>query len=120
MQPTQYLNASLTGLLAFGVFFITLFNGMGYIIVMAGIVGLFLNTAISGYMALESIAKGFFTATAYSAPIAVFSALAVGDLVVKGNSGPFVFWFSGALATFAAGALGVLAICLYRLMVPKR
>lgn len=119
MLPSQYFNISLTGLVAFGVFFVTLFNGMGYVIVVAGIIGLLLNTFISAFMALSSIRQGLASAIAYSAPIAVFSALAVGDLVLKGKGAPFVFWFSGAAATFAAGALGVLVIYLYRLIFIK-
>lgn len=119
MQPVQHINASLAGLFAFSVFFVTMFNGMGYWIYIAALVALALNTLISGFMALASIRQGLLTAAAYSAPVAVFSALAVGDLVLKGKGAPFVFWFSAAVASFAAGAAGVLLVYLYRLIKPK-
>jgi len=120
MQPGQHLNASLAGLLAFCVFFVTMFNGMGYWIIVAGVIALLLNTVISGFIALDNIRQGLITALAYSAPVAVFSALSVGDLVLKGKGAPFVFWFSAAAATLAAGALGVLLVYLFRLLIPKR
>ena len=119
MQPGQHLNASLAGLFAFCVFFIAMFNGMGHWIIVAGVIALLLNTFISGFIALDNIRQGLITALAYSAPVAVFSALSVGDLILKGKSAPFVFWFSAAVSTLAAGALGVLLIYLFRLLKPK-
>ncbi|TNF04348.1 MAG: hypothetical protein EP323_06820 [Gammaproteobacteria bacterium] len=119
MQPTQYLNISLAGLATFGIFFYTFANGMGNLILVAGGIGLVLNAAIAGFFSLESLRRGILSALAYSAPLAVFSALAVGDLVLKGRSGPFIFWLSAAAITFAAGFCGVLLIFVYRLFVPK-
>lgn len=119
MQPFQYANAGIAGLIGFGIFFYTLFNGMGQVIIITGAVTLLINALLSGFMALNSLRQGLLTAAAYCAPVAVFSALAVGDLVLKGKSDPFIFWFSAAAATFTAGALGVLVIFLYRLFRPK-
>ncbi|MDP1521164.1 hypothetical protein Q8A57_09310 [Porticoccus litoralis] len=119
MQPTQYLNISLAGLATFGIFFYTFANGMGNLIIAAGCIGLLLNTIIAGFFALDSFRRGILSALAYSAPLAVFSALAVGDLVLKGRSGPFIFWFSAAAITFTAGLCGALLIFVYRLFVPK-
>lgn len=119
MQPVQPLKASLIGLLAFGIFFITFFNGMGNIIIVAAAITLLVNLLLSAFMALGNLKQGLLTATAYSAPVAVFSALSVGDLVLKGNSAPFLFWLSATGIVFSAGVLGVLLVCLYRLFKPK-
>lgn len=112
MQP---IKASLIGLATFFIFYLSMLSIQLPWMLAAGIIGLLTNTFLSGFSALYHLRNGMLTALAYSAPMAVFSALTVGDLVLHGKSGPFIFWCTAAFITLCAGFLGVAAIYLFRL-----
>jgi hypothetical protein len=112
MQP---IKASLIGLATFFIFYLSMLSIQLPWILTAGIIGLLTNTFISGFSALYNLRDAMLTALAYSAPVAVFSALTVVDLVLHGKSGPFIFWCSAAFITFCSGFLGVAAVYLFRL-----
>lgn len=112
MQP---IKASLIGLATFFIFYLSMLSIQLPWMLAAGIIGLLANTFLSGFSALYHLRDGMLTALAYSAPLAVFSALTVGDLVLHSKSGPFIFWCTAAFITLCAGFLGVAAIYLFRL-----
>ena len=112
MQP---IKASLIGLATFFIFYLSMLSIQLSWMLTAGAIGLLMNTFVSGFSALYNLRDGMLTALAYSAPMAVFSALTVGDLVLNGKSGPFVFWCTSAFITLCSGFLGVAAVYLFRL-----
>ncbi|WP_438951805.1 hypothetical protein [Porticoccus sp.] len=113
MQP---IKASLIGLATFFIFYLSMLSMQFPWMVTAGVIGLLSNTFISGFSATYNLRDGMLTALAYSAPLAVFSALTVGDLVLHGKGAPFIFWCSTAFITLCSGFLGVAAIYLFRLI----
>jgi len=116
MQP---IKASLIGLATFFIFYLSMLSMQLPWMLTAGVLGLLMNTFISGFSALYNLRDGMLTALSYSAPMAVFSALTVGDLVLHGKSGPFIFWCTSAFITLCSGFLGVAAIYLFRLVRGK-
>ena len=75
MQP---IKASLIGLATFFIFYLSMLSIQLPWMLAAGIIGLLTNTFLSGFSALYHLRDGMLTALAYSAPMAVFSALTVG------------------------------------------
>lgn len=115
----QNFNIAMAGLVAFALFFYSLAQNLGYWVYVVAGLGLLASALLSAVNASEKLSKGVFAALLFAAPVAIFSVLSVGDLVLLGKGGPFMFWLSATGLTVASGLLGVGITLLYRIMIGK-
>ena len=95
------------GCASFFAFFAAMFNGLTGLMIGAAIAGLAANFLVSAFVAKRSVAEGVSAAVVFGSPALLFAVFALGDLIMQGDSAPFLVWFTGAAVAVGAGLLGV-------------
>ncbi len=98
------------GLTAFFSFFGAMFNGLDQLMVTAAVIGLAINLIVSALAARKGIIGGVLAAVVFGSPALLFSVFSLGDAIVLGKPGPFLFWSSAAIVSIVSGLLGVLLV----------